>query len=114
FPNSGSIKIRELGIGFGLDDQRFKTTDMPRYESKNDDRRRSSPYSYEDRKSHYHQSQSNGSQHYRVKANGSGDQDHHRHRHREEYKDKSTRSYRRNDDNEDYSRSKNHKSDRSF
>ncbi|XP_049381593.1 splicing factor U2af large subunit B-like isoform X2 [Solanum stenotomum] len=56
------------------------------------------------------QSQSNGSQHYRVKANGSGDQDHHRHR--EEYKDKNTRSYRRNDDNEDYSRSRNHKFDR--
>lgn len=60
------------------------------------------------------QSQSNGSQHFRVKANYSGDQYRHGHRQREDYKDKSTRSHRRNDDNEDYSRSRNHKFDRSF
>ncbi|KAK4347134.1 hypothetical protein RND71_033473 [Anisodus tanguticus] len=81
---------------------------MPRYESKNDDRRRSSPYSYKDRKSHHLESQSNGSQHYRVRDKYSGDQD----RNRGEYKDKNTRSYRRNDDSEDYSHSRNHKFDR--
>ncbi|KAJ8545546.1 hypothetical protein K7X08_018129 [Anisodus acutangulus] len=81
---------------------------MPRYESKNDDRRRSSPHSYKDRKSHHLESQSNGSQHYRVRDKYSGDQD----RNRGEYKDKNTRSYRRNDDSEDYSHSRNHKFDR--
>ncbi|XP_059292015.1 splicing factor U2af large subunit A-like isoform X2 [Lycium ferocissimum] len=81
---------------------------MPRYETKNDDRRRSSPYSYKDRKLNHHESQSNGSQHYRARDKYSGDQD----RHRGDYKDKSTRSYRRNDDNEDYSRSRSNKFDR--
>ncbi|XP_060194877.1 splicing factor U2af large subunit B-like isoform X2 [Lycium barbarum] len=81
---------------------------MPRYETKNDDRRRSSPYSYKDRKLNHHESQSNGSQHYRARDKYSGDQDHHR----GDYKDKSTRSYRRNDDNEDYSRSRSNKFDR--
>ncbi|XP_075090963.1 splicing factor U2af large subunit B isoform X2 [Nicotiana tabacum] len=81
---------------------------MPRYESKNDDRRRSSPYSYKDRKSHHHESQSNGSRHDRLRDKYSRDQD----RHRGEYKDKSSRGYRRNDDNDDYSHSRNHKFDR--
>lgn len=81
---------------------------MPRYETKSDDRRRSSPYSYKERKSRHHESQSNGSHHYRVKDNCSRD----RVRHCGDYKDKSTRSYRRNDNNEEYSHSRNHKFDR--
>ncbi|XP_016489101.1 splicing factor U2af large subunit B isoform X2 [Nicotiana tabacum] len=81
---------------------------MPRYESKNDDRRRSPPYSYKDRKSHLHESQSNGSQHDRLRDKYSRDED----RHHGEYKDKSSKGYRRNDDNDDYSRSRNHKFDR--